>query len=50
MSSDLPVHDNLANKYTAFVAVELNSYNAILAPPKYQKGPHSNGGIAIIFS
>ena len=36
--------------FRAFVAVELNKYNAILVPPKYQKGPCSSGGIGIIFS
>ena len=34
----------------ALAAVELNSYNSILAPPKYQKQPCNSGGIVIIFS
>ena len=34
----------------ALASVELNSYNAILAPPKYQKQPCNSGGIVIIFS
>ena len=34
----------------SLAAVELNSYIAILAPPKHQKQPHNSGAILIIFS
>ena len=36
--------------FRALAAFELNSYNAILAPPKYQKQPCSSRGMVIIFS
>ena len=41
---------NMISFFRALVAVELNSYIAILAPPKHKNHPYNSGAKGIFFT